>query len=150
MRGDVQSAAVPKTTVDMDFLDILDVLDFGLMSAFEARNGRWGFYLDAIYMKVSDSAIARRTGPGPIGATITSAADVKLDQTMLAAAAMHRTLEGRTPVDVFAGLRYNKVDAEATINASLFALNGIVTRGGDKDWVDPYLGVASSTLLPIG
>lgn len=43
MRGDVQAPALPRTSVDMSFGDILDALDFGLMAAFEARKGRWGY-----------------------------------------------------------------------------------------------------------
>jgi opacity protein-like surface antigen len=141
MKGDVRGSALPKTSVDMSFGDIVDVLDFGLMGAFEGRKQRWGFYLDGIYMKVSDSATARRTGPGPIGATLTADANVKLRQTMLAGAVMYRAVDGRSPVDVFGGLRYNKIDVEANIDASLFALSGSVDRRADKDWFDPYIGV---------
>jgi opacity protein-like surface antigen len=92
-------------------------------------------------MKVSDSATARRTGPGPIGATLSANADLKLRQTMLAGAVMYRAVDGRSPVDVIGGLRYNKIDVKANIDASLFALSGSVDRRGDKDWVDPYIGV---------
>ena len=105
MKGDVQAGALPRTSVDMSFSDILDVFDFGLMGAFEARNGRWGLLFDGMYMKVSDSATARRTGPGPIGATLTANADVKMEQTMLAGAVAYRAMEGRSPVDVIGGLR---------------------------------------------
>lgn len=68
MRGDVQSGHLPKIGVDMSFGEIVDILDFGLMGAFEARNGRWGLLSDMVYMKVSDDATASRTGSGPIGA----------------------------------------------------------------------------------
>lgn len=141
MKGDAQAGALPKTSVDMSFTDILDVLDFGLMGAFEARKGRWGLLFDAIYMKVSDSATASRTGPGPIGATLTAHADVKMEQTMLAGALAYRAVEGRSPVDVIGGLRYSKIDVSANINASLFGQTGFASRSGDKDWVDPYVGL---------
>jgi opacity protein-like surface antigen len=148
LKGDVQVGTLPLTSVDMKFTDILDVLDFALMGAFEARKGRWGFLFDAMYMKLSDSATATRTGAGPIGATLTASADVKVEQTMLAAAAAYRVSEGRSPVDVIGGLRYTKLDVSGDIGASLFGggplglgATGTVARSGDKDWVDPYVGV---------
>ncbi len=134
MTGDVQAANLPRTSVDMSLSDILDVFDFGLMGAFEARKGRLGLYFDAIYIKVSDSATARRTGPGPIGATLTATADAKLEQTMLAFAVMYRAVEGNTPVDVLAGVRYTDLEVDASIGASLFARTGVVNRAGSKDW----------------
>lgn len=141
MKGDVQAGNLPKTSVDIDFSDIWDNLDFGAMGAFEARKGRWGLLFDAIYMKISSSATATRTGPGPIGATLTADANLKLEQTMLAAAVAYRVSDGPTATDVIGGARYSKIDADASINASLFAQTGFVARSGDKDWVDPYIGV---------
>jgi opacity protein-like surface antigen len=140
MKGDVQSGALPKISTDVSFSDVLDVLDFGLMGAFEARKDRWGLLFDAIYMKLSMGGTASRTGPGPIGATLTANANLEMEQTMLAAAASYRAVEGRSPVDVIGGLRYVKLEANADINASFFALTGTVSRSGDKDWVDPYIG----------
>lgn len=140
MKGDVQSGSLPKISTDVSFSDILDVLDFGLMGAFEARKGRWGVLFDAIYMKLSMDGTASRTGSGPIGATLTANANLEMKQTMLAAAAAYRTVEGRSPVDVIGGLRYIKLEASADINASFFALTGTVSRSADKGWVDPYIG----------
>jgi hypothetical protein len=141
MKGDTQAGRLPRTSVDMSFSDILDVFDFGLMGAFEARKGRLGLYLDTMYIKVSDSANARRTGTGPIGATLTASADLKLEQTMLAFAGMYRMVEGSSPVDVLAGVRYTDIEVDASIGASLFARTGRVHRKGSKDWVAPYIGL---------
>jgi hypothetical protein len=63
MEGSVGAGALPTINIDMSFSDILDHLDAGLMGAFEARKGRWGILLDAIYMKIEDAATASRTGP---------------------------------------------------------------------------------------
>jgi opacity protein-like surface antigen len=141
MKGDVQSGALPRISVDMSFSDIWNNLDAGAMGSFEARKGRWGVFFDAIYMKISSAATAQRISPGPIGATLTAAANVKMQQTLLSAAAVYRAVEGASPVDVFGGLRYVKVDVDADINGSLFALSGSVARSASKDWVDPYVGV---------
>lgn len=141
MKGDTQTGTLPKVSVDAGFDDILDVLDFGVMGAFEARKGRWGMLFDAVYMKLSDAATASRTGPGPIGATLTANANVEMKQTVLAGAAAYRAVEGGSPVDLIGGLRYNRIEVNADINASLFALTGTVARSGKEDWFDPYVGV---------
>lgn len=140
MKGDIQAGPLPKTSVDMKFSDIFDTLDFGFMTAFEARKGRWGFLFDGMYMKVSDSASASNPG-GSV------AAKMQIKQSMLAGAIAYRAIEGNIPVDLVGGLRYNKIDAEAKIDASLFGQVGAVKRSGDKDWIDPYVG--ARVMLPI-
>jgi hypothetical protein len=147
MSGDVQGGALPPVGVDMSFSDILDNLDAGLMGAFEARNGRWGFLFDAIYMKLKDSGTASRTGPGPIGATATASAELEVKQTLYAAAVAYRAVEGRAPLDVIGGLRYSNIEASARIDGSFFAQAGTAARSARKDWVDPYVGVL--VLQPI-
>ncbi|RPJ45145.1 MAG: hypothetical protein EHM16_13570 [Betaproteobacteria bacterium] len=147
MKGDVQGGALPKISIDVGISDILDVLDFGLMGAFEARKGQWGLLFDAIYMDLSMSATASRTGPGPIGATATANANFGMKETVLAAAVAYRTVEGRSPVDVVGGLRYVKLEANADINGSFFAQTGTVARSADQDWVDPYVGARIQHLV---
>lgn len=144
MNGDVQAGRLPKTSVDMKFSDIADVLDFGLMTAFEARKGRWGFLFDGMYMKVSDSAVASRANIG-----LSVDAKMQLKQSMVAAAVAYRAIEGNVPVDVIAGLRYNRIDVDAKIDASLFGgLRGrTVKRSDEKHWADPYIGLRAT--LPI-
>ena len=141
MSGNVQAGALPRIDVHMSFSDILENLDAGLMGAFEARKGRWGILFDAIYMKLEGSGTASRTGSGPIGSTATASAELEVAQTMFAAAVAYRIGEGRAPIDVIGGLRYAKLEADATINGSFFAQTGTVARSAEKDWVDPYIGV---------
>jgi predicted porin len=141
MKGAIESGSLPRTNIDMSFSDIWDALDFGAMGAFEARKGRFGILFDAIYMKLTEGATTSRTGPGPIGATATAEANLKMEQTVLAAALAYRVTDGPTAVDVLAGARYIKLDATADIAGSFFASSGSVSRSGDKDWTDPYIGV---------
>jgi len=141
MKGDVQGGSLPQMSVDIGFSKIWDNLDFGAMGTFEGRKGRWGFLVDAIYMKLGTSATAYRTGPGPIGAPLTVSADLKMEQTMLAAAATYRLSEGTAVTDLVAGARYVKLDVTAQVDATLFSRTGIESRSGDKDWVDPYVGL---------
>jgi opacity protein-like surface antigen len=146
LKGDTQAGTLPRTSVDMKFSDLFDVLDFGAMGTFEARRDRWGLLVDVMYISLSDDGTATHTGQGPVGATLTANADVKVKQTMLAAAAMYRVADASTPIDVLGGLRYTAIDVDADIDASLFGPGGTgaagrTSRGGDKDWLDPFVGV---------
>lgn len=141
MDGNVKAGPLPKTSVDMKFSDILDSLDAGFMTAFEARKGRWGLLFDGIYMKVSDSARVSQAGQTVDG-------ELELKQTMLAGAVAYRAMQGAVPLDLIGGLRYNKIDADAKIDASLFGQVGTVKRTGDRNWTDPYIGLR--TMYPVG
>lgn len=52
--------------VDMDFGDIWDTLEFGLMGAAHFQKGKWGFQLDGIWMQLEDDAKLQ----GPINADL--------------------------------------------------------------------------------
>ena len=134
MKGDVQAGNLPRTQVDMGFADILQNLDFGIMGAFEARRDRWGFLLDAIYMKVSDAGTASQ---GPLTVT----ADATFKQKMFAGAVAYRVSEGPTRVDLIGGARYSKLRVKAVIDASLFGLAGRTERTANQSWTDAYVGI---------
>lgn len=137
MKGDIQAGPIPKSSLDMKFSDILDTLDFGFMTAAEARKERWGILFDGMFMKVSDSAQMSREN---IGLTVTG--DLEIKQSMLAGAIAYRVIDGHMPFDVIGGLRYNRIDADGKVDARLTGLrSGTVDLSGTKDWVDPYIGV---------
>jgi len=140
MKGEVQGGTLPTISTDVGISDILEVLDFGLMGAFEARKDRWGLLFDLVYMDLSSGGAASRTGPGPIGATATANANVGMKQTVFSVAAVYRTVKGASPVDVIGGLRYIKLEVDADINGSFFAQTRTVLGSAEQDWVDPYVG----------
>ncbi len=121
-------------SIQQDFSDVLERLDAALMGAFEARRGRWGLLLDGLYLKVSDSGSVS----GPLGFT-SIAARGKVTQQMYAAAVSYRTREGRSPVDVLAGIRYNSIEWDVAIQSSVPALPGRQFTQ-KKDWADAYVG----------
>ena len=55
MDGDATVKGI-EASVDLSFGDIWDNLDFGAMVNVEARKGKWGFFLDPTYMKLSVDA----------------------------------------------------------------------------------------------
>lgn len=110
------------TATSAEFDDILERLDLGLMGTFEARpERRWGFLFDGMYIKLSNSE--------PIAAGLV---DAEITQQMYTAAATYRVAEGRTPVDVLGGLRYNRLKTELDI--------GSRSVSATEDWVDPFIG----------
>jgi opacity protein-like surface antigen len=144
MKGDVKAGRLPETSLDMKFSDILETLDFGFMTAIEIRKGRFGFLFDGLYMNVADSSDAQSTD-----GSVTVSADAEVKQTMLAFAAAWRVWEERFLVDAVGGVRYNKIEFDADIDATLFGEEaGSVGRSGDKDWVDPYVGLR--LVVPVG
>lgn len=142
MRGEVQVGTLPAARVAMDFSDILHNLDFGFMTAVEARRGLWGVLLDGMYMKVSDSVTA-----APAGIPVSVTGQMRIRQTMLAAALAYRVAEGPMLWDLVAGLRHNVVDAQVGIDANASGLAGSAQRSGKTRWTDPYAGVRAT--LPI-
>ena len=63
----------------IDAATILDTLKFTFMGTFEARNGPWGVFTDAVYMNLGDSKVQTRdlTIGGVLPAGVT--ADVRMD-----------------------------------------------------------------------
>jgi opacity protein-like surface antigen len=129
MNGTLAAGELPATSVDMSFSDILDHLDAGLMGALEARKGRWGILLDAVYMKLEASAT-----------TSNVSALVEMKQTTYAAALAYRAGEGRSPLDLVGGVRYLEIEADARIDGSFFGQTATVERSAKKSWADPYVG----------
>jgi hypothetical protein len=142
MDGDVKAGPLPKVHVDMKFSDILDNLDFGFMTAFEARKDRWGILFDGMYMKVSDSVTA---GMSNIGLKVKGS--MRVEQSLIAGAAAYRVVEENVPVDVVVGMRYNKISEDTKIEGSVPGATAILRHSGDKDWVDPYIG--TRVIYPI-
>lgn len=131
LNGDVKVGRLPAAHVDMSFADILSDLDFGFMTAFEARKGKWGFLFDGIYTKTSGSASAD-TGGGPsVGAALA------LRQTLLSGALAYRLPADSVALDVLAGLRYNHIDADVTLRSDTEALS----TGASTEWIDPFVGL---------
>ena len=60
IKGDATIGNVT-TDVDASFSDILDNLDIGGMGTFQHRRGKWSFFVDVAYLKISDEETISRT-----------------------------------------------------------------------------------------
>jgi opacity protein-like surface antigen len=122
--------------VEQSLSDILEILDFAAMGAFEARKGRWGALVDAVYFNVSDEGSVM----GPLGFAALSATGA-ITRQMYSLMGAYRAMEGRTAVDLVGGLRYASVKWDVSFQASIPVLPAADRRFVEtKGWVDPVIG----------
>ena len=125
---------------DADFRDLLDKVDMAFMGHAEGRKGRWGMYLDTIYMELSDSKSVSVGPGGPILRDLTADAGMKLK--LYEAGGIYRLNAQNAPTrfDVLAGLRYIDLDVDALLTLPGPAMNEIPIQTGPSE-TDLMLGV---------
>jgi opacity protein-like surface antigen len=126
------STDTPQGQVDADlsFSDALDSLDFAVMGATEARNGRWGILGDLFYFKLSADA----STPSGI---LFSDAEIESEVTALSGYLTYRVYEDpKLAFDIGAGARAFWLGLETTL---VGAAAPTETSSRDKNWVDPLL-----------
>jgi opacity protein-like surface antigen len=129
LSGDVAAGPGPTASIDAGVDDIVKHLDFTAMATFEARRGRWGLLLDAVYGKVSGDNAA----PPPF-----SQSHVEIQMGLIEPAVAFRVWENeKVAIDVLGGARVSIVDTEIKFSGA-----GLPnTRVADtQTWVDPVVG----------
>ncbi|MEZ5304745.1 MAG: hypothetical protein R3F11_29475 [Verrucomicrobiales bacterium] len=97
--------------VDVPFSKILDNLDMTASMNIEAQRGRWGGWIDAMYLKVS----AGGETPDPL----LDNASLELKQVVAEAAIFYRVWDGEAgSLDVYGGARYMRMDGELNLRLS--------------------------------
>ncbi|MCV9937165.1 hypothetical protein OIU35_12405 [Boseaceae bacterium BT-24-1] len=131
---------------------------FGLMGAFEARNGRFAVMTDLTYMKlgISDSGARVRSVHPDIAGTLAAAVSVRFKMFIAEAALAYELVrwDGATPgtgtsIDLYGGGRFWWQSAEASLalTAGLTIADLTLRRGravatsGDVTWLDPLVGL---------
>jgi hypothetical protein len=130
-KGDVAGIpGFPPTSIDISTSDALDDTEIALMAMFEAKKNGKGFLMDFMYSDIeSEEAIA-----GPLSLTS------QTKTTIVSGAYLHEIYnEEQSVVDVFAGVRYWKIDSH-------LALIG-PGAGHKESWVDPLIGIKGRTAL---
>jgi hypothetical protein len=138
--GDVTVKGV-KTSPSVDFSEIFDNLDIGVMVEGEIRKGRIGIYANVIYAELGST-----DDIGPI--------EIQADATTVWAGAGAYYRLGPFALDPEAGLTGPKVVVDPYAGARLTYLDTKlkIRHGGpqvdaDQSWVDPVIGVR--TLWPL-
>lgn len=115
--------------IDQSFSDILENLDVGGMGAFRASKRPWAHTIDTIYVGLGAEA------------TISGVNfDVDVDQLIASYDVGYELAEN---LEVLAGLRYNAIDVDLTVRTS----GASFRASGDKDWLDPYVGLSGTIPL---
>ena len=133
LSGETSAFDLPVVSIDADFSDILNNLDFAAMAIVDARNGRYSIFGDLIYTKLSaDSAT-------PLGLAATTV-DLTAKTFAGLVGAGYSVLEGPAGhLDVVAGIRVWSVDTELGFSGP-GPLGGRSFSDG-ATWVDGLVGV---------
>ena len=155
--------------VDLSPRDILSALDWSTlptwMSTAEVRRGRFGFFNDIVYSKLSGSSGFSGSGPGGL-ATLNSNISAKYTQATIEFGAAYEVFSSRqsemaqsTTFDILAGARYwhqkVSVSADLDVNVALPGLplgpdGRVIARSGSVDWLDPFIGMRMHHQLAPG
>jgi hypothetical protein len=126
MSGNIGSGPKEAHT-SASFTDIARNLDSALMLHFEARKGRWGFFVDPFYIDLGESV---RT---PYGFKLA----ITTKQLMVGFMASYRAYEkdGKA-LDILFGGKYNGLKTDLEPSGVPYP-----ARHFKKDWVDPMVGL---------
>lgn len=116
-------------TSDACFTDIVKHLDMGAMLRFEGRRDNWGFYIEGLYVGLSDDS-QMKVGPFRVRGLET---DVRLTLADLDLGAMYRFGTPERGVDLMLGARY--VHAESDLEVDPF-----IDVKNNTDFVAPVVG----------
>ncbi len=130
IEGDAGIGRVSGAPVDVDFGDILEVLDLGAMGHFEAHHeSGWGFSLDYGFMDLAADISTARGG----------VIDASVRQGVLEALGMYRSNVSGGQLDAFFGLRWWDNDIDIRVDPAI--LPGTLKSDIEEDWVDLVVGI---------
>lgn len=102
----------------MPFEDVITNLDMVAMLNIEARKGRWGGWVDGIYMKLSTEADT----PGPLLDSL----EMGLESVLVEGALFYRVWEGeRGFLDVYGGARYTRMGVDLRLDVNDAAVRDV-------------------------
>lgn len=150
------------TDVNVSFIDILEHTEipkdlFGLMAFFEARNGRFSFFGDVVYMKIGlNGDLTRTRSTDEASGSIGASAGLKVEMVIAELAAAYEIAKfgtagaanAGTAIDLYAGARgwWQSADASMALSGTLntgdltLTADRTLTASGSVGWVDPLIG----------
>jgi hypothetical protein len=105
--------------IDQSFSDLVDDLDAALSLRFESHKGKWGYFLDGMYVKLEPSA---STPAGNIDTTVKN--------FIFEGGGVYRI---NHEVQALYGVRYQSMDVDIDLPQR--------SIGGDEDWIDAFVGM---------
>ncbi len=113
-----------ETDIDASFSDLFDNLDAALSARFESHKGRWGYFLDGMYVKLEPSQDT------PIGKV-----DVTSKTFIFEGGGVYHFSPA---VQALYGVRYQDMSLDIKLPQ--------VAAGGDENWIDGFVGLR---LVPV-
>jgi hypothetical protein len=136
MNGEVTIDGIT-AEVDESFSDLVKNADIGGSFHLEARKGKWGVFIDPMYMKMSaDEEVADLK------------VELEVEQWLVEGGGILRVSEWlfgnnndrKASIDALAGVRYFSLTTDMDFNL-------LPDLDWSKDWVDPFVGVIFKTDL---
>ena len=127
------------TEVDVPFSKILDHLDMTASINLEAQKGRWGGWIDAMYLKVS--------GGGNTPDPLLDSVHLSVTQVVAEMAMFYRVWDGEHgSVDLYAGARYMSVKNELSLDLSDKGVEQVSSHLSSRVIDEIISGVKSKTV----
>jgi opacity protein-like surface antigen len=120
-----------ESNVDLNFGEIMDNLDFGVMVSYEGKNDKWMVLGDLVFMNLGadvDSASGQNN--------VRNSADI--EQSLLEADVGYRLTENMA---LFVGARFSDIDGEIGITTTGPATGINRSAGLSENWIDPVVGL---------
>lgn len=139
IKGDVGAVVDrPPTQVDAEFPGVFDKLNGAFMGKAEMRYGRFGGFVNIDYLSVGGDKNVQ------VGRLLALGGEIDTSVTEGTIAGYWRAVDNSDySVDVLAGGRYTKVEADVSIRAN----NRTVSDSADRDWWDGIVGVKGTAAL---
>ena len=113
---------------DVDFTDLASILDIGFSLHAEARKNRFGAFLEGSYI-LSSADNRANIGPIPVlGVKV----DVEIALTQITLGGMYRLGDPGCTLDLMAGVRYTRLDADMSIGP-------FIDASVTKEFLDPMV-----------
>jgi hypothetical protein len=138
---DVTANNEPVIGSTVDFGDLLDKTDLAGMVHFEGASGNAGFFVDLLYLSLSDDRTTAANPPLPGGTMLGS----ELDTGVYEACGFYRVLAEGQVLDVFLGARLIDMDQETIVTLPTMA---VTTVGVSENFLDGFVGARYGR--PIG
>ncbi|MHC4737865.1 MAG: autotransporter outer membrane beta-barrel domain-containing protein [Planctomycetota bacterium] len=132
-------------SVDLNFCDIVDFLDFGAMGRMEGWKNRWGLTFDGMFLNLgADGSFEGSRGI----VSFDLDADVRFGMADFGLA--YRLFERqhgdnneqKLSFEPYGGLRYGYLRQKIDLNVNIVGVGSAGARlGGSEDWVEPFVGV---------
>ena len=130
-------------SLDLPFYKILDTLQMTLMGEIAARNDKWSFTTDLIYLDIKQDGHREASGPGPINPSISGSIGLtSWIVTPTVGYALNNSEKAR--VEIFGGLRYLSLEAQVRVDrGNLIDFN----QSASKDYTDGVIGMRANINL---